>query len=135
MADYNPMQIGYLGNGPDQNPLAMPFQGMQGFEGIGNNQFGYDPGQGSSMFQGIGQGLGAFTSLANIYGMFKSLGLQQDAFKFAQKGTKKNFNASATGFNNQVDKYNTAREASASYNGRDLNSLSKYAPKKIDRWD
>ena len=80
MADFNPMQIGYLGSGPDQNPLAMPFQGMQGFEGIGgNNQFNYDPGNSSNMLGYLGQGLGAFTSLANIYGMFKSLGLQKDS--------------------------------------------------------
>ena len=84
--------------------------------------------------QGITQGLGAFTSLANLYGMFKNLSFQKKAFKFAQEGTKRNFNAQATGFNNQVDQSQGARHASALANNRSLDTLSQYAPQKVGLW-
>ena len=84
--------------------------------------------------QGITQGLGAVTSLANLYGMFKNLSFQKKAFKFAQEGTKRNFNAQATGFNNQVDQSQGARHASALANNRSLDTLSQYAPQKVGLW-
>jgi len=90
---------------------------------------------GPELFQGISQGLGAFTSLAQIYGMFQSLGLQKKAFKFAQEGTKRNFNAEATAFNEAVASKETARHASAAVNGQDYNSLYAYGTgQKIDKW-
>ena len=82
----------------------------------------------------ITQGLGAFTSLANLYGMFKNQKLQKKAFAFSQEGTKRNFNASATGFNNQVDQYQGARQASALANNRSLDTLGQYAPQKVSLW-
>jgi len=88
-----------------------------------------------SMLQGISQGLGAFTSLAQIYGMFQNLGLQKKAFKFAREGTKRNFNAQATAFNEASASKETARRAYAEANGQDYNSMYAYGTgKKIENW-
>lgn len=90
---------------------------------------------GPGMFQNISQGLGAFTSLAQIYGMFQNLGLQKKAFKFAQEGTKRNFNAQATAYNESVASKETARQASAAAQGQDYNSLYAYGTgQKVDKW-
>jgi len=81
----------------------------------------------------VGQGIGAFTSLANLYGMFKNLGFQKKAFKFAQEGTKRNFNANATGFNNSVIQRENANAAYAAANpGRDYSGMQSYG--KVDNW-
>lgn len=95
-----------------------------------------NPGMGASnLFQGISQGLGAFTSLAQIYGMFQSLGLQKKAFKFAQEGTKRNFNAQATAYNDAVASKETARHAYAAANNQDYGSLYQYGTgQKIEKW-
>lgn len=87
-----------------------------------------------SLVQGIGQGLGAFGSLANLYGMFKNLGFQKKAFKFAQEGTKRNFNASAKAFNNAVDDQLTHRTAMAQLNNRTVPETGVFDQRKIAQW-
>ena len=125
------------------NTSAATLPGMGQLDGFGvfGPDFGQNFGGGStnnsffganqSTMQNITQGLGAFTSLANLYGMFKNLKLQNKAFKFGQEGTKRNFNANATGFNNQVDQYQGAREASALARGR---APPTNAPQKVGLW-
>jgi hypothetical protein len=82
---------------------------------------------------GISQGLGGLTSLAQIYGMFQNLGLQKKAFKFAQEGTKRNFNASATGFNNEITRReNLASAYGAANPSGDYGSLQSYG--RVDKW-
>lgn len=99
--------------------------GQQGF------QWGFNP----ESFQMGSQIVGGLTSLAQLYGMFQNLGLQKKAFKFAQEGTKRNFNAQATAYNEAVASKETARRAHASANNMDYGSLYKYGTgQKIDKW-
>lgn len=140
------MPLNYSQSSPQlfYNPVnsQMGLPGMQGLESLStygqpnvtaNNlvpQTDY-----ANMFQGISQGLGAFTSLAQIYGMFQSLGLQKKAFKFAQEGTKRNFNAQATAYNEAVASKETARHAAAARNNQDYNSMYAYGTgQKVDKW-
>ena len=132
-------------NGPGSTPYQQPLGGV--LPGVGasylDSMASYgtpNVGQtasifGPDLFQNISQGLGAFTSLAQIYGMFQSLGLQKKAFKFAREGTKRNFNAQATAYNEAVASKETARRASAATNGQDYNSLYAYGTgQKIEKW-
>jgi hypothetical protein len=112
----------YLGSGV-ASPVTNAGTGLNGW--FQNNQ---------SMVQGIGQGLGAFTSLANLYGMFKNLSFQKKAFKFAQEGTKRNFNASAKAFNNEIDDQLTHRTAMANLNNRAAPDTGIFSQRKIAEW-
>lgn len=86
-------------------------------------------------FQNVMQGAGALGTLAQIYGMFQNLGLQKKAFKFAQEGTKRNFNAQATAFNENVASKETARHAYAAASGQDYNSIYSYGTgQKVEKW-
>lgn len=114
--------------GMDYGSLGMFGSGGGGAPGGGGNQ----PFDWSGLGQGVTQGLGGLTSLAQIYGMFQNLGLQKKAFKFAQQGTKRNFNASATGFNNEVQRREGASAAYAQQNGGDLSSLQSYG--RVEKW-
>jgi hypothetical protein len=97
--------------------------------GGGDFNWGLNP----ETFGAVGQGLQGLTSLAQIYGMFKNLGLQKKAFKFAQEGTKRNFNAQATGFNNQVIKgENVQSRVAASNPSADFSSLQGYG--QVEKW-
>ena len=90
---------------------------------------------GYGIFQNVMQGAGALGTLAQIYGMFQNLGLQKKAFKFAQEGTKRNFNAQATAFNENVASKETARHAYAAASGQDYNSIYSYGTgQKVEKW-
>jgi hypothetical protein len=93
-----------------------------------NGSFNWD-----NMFGRVSQGLGGLTSLAQLYGMFQNLGFQKKAFRFAQQGTKRNFNAEATAYNNQLDRQ---QDASIAY--RTGNPSGTYAPMgnygRIEKW-
>lgn len=105
------------------------FGSISDYGGLGSNEGFWN----SDMFDKIGQGLGGLSSLAQIYGMFQSLGLQKKAFRFAQEGTKRNFNASATGFNNEIvrrERLATAQQASNP--SSDYSNLASYG--KVDKW-
>lgn len=128
------------------NPFISDPVGSGGLPGsgaqyLGMNNYGSNlvPNTGgtnySGIFQNISDGLGAFTSLAQIYGMFQSLGLQKKAFKFAQEGTKRNFNAQATAYNEAVASKETARRAYAGANNQDYNSMYAYGTgQKVEKW-
>ena len=117
---------------------GIPFSAQNGGFGAWPGQMPAQQPQGLNvpgMFQGISQGLGAFTSLAQVYGMIQNLGLQKKAFKVSEEGTKRNFNASATAYNDAVASKETARNAYANANGQDYNSFYKYGTgKTIDKW-
>lgn len=101
--------------------------------GSGGDGGGFNWGMNPESMGMIGQGLGGLTSLAQIYGMFQNLGMQKKAFKFAREGTKRNFNASATAFNNSItqrENANTAYQA-ANPSGQ-YGSLQSYG--KVDKW-
>lgn len=78
------------------------------------------------IFQNVWQGAQAFTSLASIYGMLQNLGLQKKAFKFAQEGTKRNFNAQAVAFNENQASKETARRVG--YNSLSAEDQAKLGP-------
>jgi len=134
--NYQPINSGYtdpVGSG------GLPGSGAQYLNSLAN--YGgpaVDANQGilgPELFQNISQGVGAFTSLAQIYGMFQSLGLQKKAFKFAQEGTKRNFNAQATAYNETIASKETARRAYATANGQDYNSLYAYGTgQRVNKW-
>jgi hypothetical protein len=129
---------GYFG---DQQPLVNNFN-SDSFDFMAN--YGVNAGAGlpqqtsifgPGMFQNISQGVGAFSALAQLYGMFQSLGLQKKAFKFAQEGTKRNFNANATAFNNAVASKETARHAYADASGQDFSQMYAYGTgQTVDKW-
>lgn len=79
--------------------------------------------------------LGGLTGLAQLYGMFQNLGMQKKAFKFAREGTKRNFNAQATAYNEAVASKETARRAYASQNNQDYSSMYGYGTgQKVEKW-
>jgi len=137
----NPQSF-YNVNATQTLPGMNPYGSLSGY-GIGANPnvnvnngiFGPNGTLSPTNLQGITQGLGAFTSLAQIYGMFQNLGLQKKAFKFAREGTKRNFNAQATAFNESVASKETARRAYAEANGQDYNSMYAYGTgEKVEKW-
>jgi hypothetical protein len=95
-----------------------------------NTQFDYQ-----GLFGNISEGMNAFSSIVNLYGMFKQLGMQTDAFKFAQEGTKKNFNAGVTAYNENVSSKETSRRAIAADYGQDYDSVYGYGTgQKLEKW-
>jgi len=118
-------------------PYASEYGGYGAFPAQANAAFNaQNPGMDfAGGMQNFSQGVGAFTSLAQIYGMFQSLGLQKKAFKFAQEGTKRNFNAQATAYNDAVASKETARRASTADRGQDYSSLYAYGTgEKVAKW-
>lgn len=116
------------------NAAALPGMDYGTLGTFGQNSGGVGQGTGfdwGGIGQGVTQGLGGLTSLAQIYGMFQNLGLQKKAFKFAQEGTKRNFNASATGFNNEVNRRGNSEAAYAAQNPG-YGSLTEYG--KVEKW-
>ena len=113
--------------------VNLPFSNDQANTAFNNQNTGFDWGMNPDTFGAIGQGLGGLSSLAQIYGMFQALGLQKKAFKFAQEGTKRNFNASATGFNNEITRRENVRQSLAASNpSTDYGSLQNYG--KVEKW-
>ena len=126
----DPVGSGGLGGTGAQYLQSMAQYGNPAAAG-GGFQWGFNP----ESFQMGSQLLGGLTSLASLYGMFQNLGLQKKAFKFAQEGTKRNFNAQATAYNEAVASKETARRASAATNGQDYGSLYAYGTgQKVEKW-
>lgn len=109
----NAPQLGQLGG----------TMGMPGATGVSG---GMQPGMFDGAFskiggvlgsQGFTNGLGAFSTLANMYTGFKSLGLAKDQLQFQKSSFNKNFNASAQSYNNQLKDRWTASNAAAMAGG------------------
>jgi hypothetical protein len=118
-------------------PYASEYGGFGAFPAQANAAFNaQNPGMDfAGGMQTFGQAAGAFTSLAQIYGMFKSLGLQKKAFKFAQEGTKRNFNAQATAYNEQVARHETAGRNYAAGNNLNYDAMHQYGTgQKVEKW-
>jgi hypothetical protein len=128
------------------NFQSIPPLGSGGLGGVGSSYLNSTaPGgggpPGSTFFDStstmgkLGEGLGAFTSLAQLYGMFQSLGLQKKAFKFAQEGTKRNFNAQATAYNESIANRETSNRAYTAASGGNYDSLYAYGTgQKVAKW-
>jgi len=75
-------------------------------------------------FSVINSGVGAFSTLANMYAGFKALGLQKDQFNFQKEAFSKNFGANAKAFNNEVKDRGISRQASRGARGGSFDSAS-----------
>jgi hypothetical protein len=82
----------------------------------------------------IGAGAQAFGTLAQLYGIFKSLSLQDKAFKFNKEGVKRDFNANAQLANNAMAAQHEATVASNAARGRPYASFANYNQKPISLW-
>ena len=80
----------------------------------------------SPTFEAINSGLGTFSTLANIYGGFKSLGLSKDSLRFQKDSFNKNFNAQAQDYNNTLRDRWAARSAGAAARGRTFASEADF---------
>lgn len=130
-------QFGSFGNfgqnsnpnfGLQQNGNPMSAFNQAGFSGQSQNSPGGFQnffGNGTGM-ENLTQGISAFGSLASIYSGFKSMGMAKDQFKFQKNAFNKNFNASATAFNNtQKDRW-AAANASASSRGQSFQGMDAW---------
>jgi hypothetical protein len=82
----------------------------------------------------VSQGLGAFSSLAQIYAGFKAMKLAKDQFKFQKEAWNKNYQAGVKDYENTLKDKWAARSASAAARGTDFQSMSSYVdPRKIDK--
>lgn len=112
------------------NAAALPGMdfGTMSQYGIGGPNGGGGP-QGTDYagtFGAISDGLGAFTSLANIYAGFKALKLQKDQFNFSKEAWNKNYNNQVQDYENNLKDRWAARNASAQVNGRSFQSMDAY---------
>jgi hypothetical protein len=74
----------------------------------------------------IGEGVGAFSSLANIYAGFKALKLQKSQFKFQKQAWNKNYNNQVKDYENRLKDRWSARSNSASARGGSFASMGNY---------
>ncbi len=74
----------------------------------------------------VGQGLGAFSSLANIYAGFKAMKLQKQQFQFQKDAFNKNYNAQVKDYENTLKQRWAARSNSAAARGGSFESMSSY---------
>lgn len=84
--------------------------------------FGLNP----ESFQMIGQGVNAFSSLANIYAGFKAMKLAKSKFRFQKDAWNKNYNAQVKDYDNTLKDRWTARNASAQLNNRSFESMGSW---------
>lgn len=145
-----------LGFNPSAGSGSSPFAGFEGI-GLGGNT-GFNFGSGNLGFEKegnffdifkdggklgkigdiftsekFGKGLGAFSSLAEIYGGFKSLGLASDQFKFQKEAFNKNFGAQVKDYENTLKDRWAARNASASSRGTSFQGMDQWvASRAID---
>jgi hypothetical protein len=81
----------------------------------------------------ISQGLGAFSSLAQIYSGFKAMKLAKDQFKFQKEAWNKNYQAGVKDYTNTLKDRWAARSASAGARGGTYQSMDSYVqPRSID---
>jgi hypothetical protein len=74
----------------------------------------------------ISAGLGAFSSLAQIYAGFKAMKLAKDQFKFQKEAFNKNYQAGVKDYENSLKDRWAARSASASARGSSFQSMETY---------
>lgn len=70
--------------------------------------------------ESVTQGIGALSGLASLYAGFKALGMQEDQFKLNKEVTMRNFNASATDYNNRQKDTYIARSTHAARAGKEF---------------
>lgn len=120
-----PQNSGFGSQGLNFEPFKMPgasfAQQEGGFFGEGIGKIGDV--LGSEQF---GQGVSAFSTLANIYGGFKSLGLAKDQFRFNKKAFNLNFNAQAQDYENTLKDRWAARNASAEARGQSYTGMNEW---------
>jgi len=70
----------------------------------------------------VGQGVSAFSTLAEIYAGFKGMKLAKDQFKFQKSAWNQNFNAQVKDYNNQLQDQYAHRSAMAAANNRSFDT-------------
>jgi len=125
--------FGGSGNGGISNALSGSGSGLNLPENLGGDTegfFGPDSLLGK-IFSGLGSegfqsGLAGFGNMAKIYTGLKALGLAKDKFKFQKEAFNRNFQAQATGFNNELKDRWTARSASATARGDSFQGMDEW---------
>lgn len=74
----------------------------------------------------VSQGLGAFSSLANIYAGFKALKMQEKQFDFAKESWNKNYNNQVKDYENTLKDRWAARNASAGARGGSYETMGNW---------
>lgn len=125
----------------DGNPVASTGTGIPYRPEYGG--FGADPLQAQNMYDqlngnswdqlslygklgAVGQGVNAFSSLANLYAGFKALRLQEKQFDFARDAWNKNYNNQVKDYENTLKDRWAARNASASARGGSYDSMASW---------
>lgn len=116
----NPPQSGGGIMNPSSDSFVTPFSGDGG---AGGGWTGMDFGQ---KMGAVTQGLGAFSSLANIYAGFKAMKLEKDKFKFSKDAWNKNYNAQVKDYENTLKDRWAARRSANAARGQDFQSMSTY---------
>ena len=101
------------------NPTTM------GTQGLGNKANQWMT-QNSELMGGISEGLGAFSSLANMYMGFKALSQQKKQFKFQKNAWNKNYNNQVKDYENNLKDRWTAKNAYHELAGKDYQSMDSY---------
>jgi len=80
----------------------------------------------------VGQGFGAFNTLAQIYSGFKAMKLQKDMFNFQKDAWNKNYNNQLRDYENELRDRWEARSAGAAARGRGFESMDSWlAPRRL----
>ena len=117
----DPGSPNFAGNGTSlggmENPLTTSFADMGAY----------------GKMQTVSQGLGAFSSLAQIYAGFKAMKLAKDQFKFQKEAWNKNYQAGVKDYENTLKDRWAARSASSAARGTGFESMSNYVqPRALD---
>jgi len=104
---------------PDFVNFGQPNLVQQQGTGFGDLDF-------SGKLGAIGQGVSAFSTLAQIYAGFKGMKLAKDQFKFQKDAFNLNFNAQVQGFNNELKDKHQANANVAASRGNTFESLGTF---------
>ena len=119
------------GGGFNYQPFQMPGAAGPGQGGMWENLRGsigqgFDKIGGILGSEGFQSGMGAFSTLANMYTGFKSLGLAKDQLNFQKKAWNKNYQAQIKDYENTLKDRWTARNASAATRGQSFQGMNEW---------
>lgn len=103
---------------------AYPAQAQQAFDAANMSQWSQMPM--AEKLGVVGQGLGAFSTLAQIYSGFKALKLQKDMFKFAKDSWNKNYNNQLKDYENELKDRWASRRSSQAARGGGYDSMESW---------
>jgi hypothetical protein len=113
-------------SGGIMDPGSSNFAGAGTSLTAGTSGGGWSSMTGYGKMQGISQGLGAFSSLAQIYAGFKAMKLAKDQFKFQKEAWNKNYQAGVKDYENTLKDRWEAKSASAAARGGSYESMASF---------